>query len=167
MALIFDGLASFAGFITGRLLRRMPMMSHHALEQAGMIIENEAKRVLGTYDYGWPPLAADTIDHKATGDSPGLETGEMRDSITHHVTVNDATGEGHVWVGTDHERALWFELGTRRQPPRPFLSIAAARMAPIVRDLIGARAHAFLSTGEIGVRADEFSGDRKWTDDTR
>jgi len=49
--------------------------------KAAVVVRDEAQRVLGTYDYGWPSLAESTIAGKATGDSPGLETGAMRASL--------------------------------------------------------------------------------------
>ena len=48
---------------------------HDALDGACLIIEKEAQRVIGTYEYGWPPLSPATIARKATGDSPLRETG--------------------------------------------------------------------------------------------
>jgi hypothetical protein len=93
---------------------------HDALDTACRVIETEAKRVIGTYDYGWTPLQPETIERKATGDSPLLETGEMRDSIEH--TVEGKSGH----VGSDNDKAVWQELGTSRGiPPRSFLAGAA------------------------------------------
>lgn len=93
-----------------------------ALDRGCVIIEDEAKRVIGTYDYGWPTLAASTIASKANGDTPLLETGEMRDSIEH--TVID---RNNAEVGSNNDKALWQELGTSRGiPPRSFLGGAAA-----------------------------------------
>ena len=44
-----------------------------------------------------------------------LETGEMRDSISHKV-------EGRaVYIGSDNKKAVYHELGTKSIPPRPFL----------------------------------------------
>ena len=70
------------GFVAllGNIVAGMDGANHHALEKAAQIVEKEAKRVLGSYDYGWPPLKEETIARKATGDSPLLETGEMRGS---------------------------------------------------------------------------------------
>ena len=39
---------------------------HHALDRMGTVIEEEAKRVIGTYEYGWPQLSASgTLKNKA------------------------------------------------------------------------------------------------------
>jgi hypothetical protein len=50
-------------------------------QEGSKILQDEAVRVLGTYDYGWPLLKPQTIARKETGDSPLLETGDLRDSI--------------------------------------------------------------------------------------
>lgn len=123
------------------------MAEHHvdrqALNKACEIVEDEAKRVLGTYDYAWPPLAPSTVASKAGGDTPGLETGEMRDSIEH--TVEGKSGQ----VGTDMDRAFWFELGTSRQPPRSFLLEAAMRKSEEVAKEVGEEVFLFLGTGRL------------------
>lgn len=105
---------------------------HDALEKACVIVETEAKRVIGTYDYGWPPLQPETVARKANGDTPLLETGEMRDSIDH--TVEGKSG----YVGSNDDKALWHELGTSRGiPPRPFLIGAAQHKGQEVADAVG------------------------------
>jgi HK97 gp10 family phage protein len=93
-----------------------------ALKRVGQFCKAEAKRVLGTYEYGWPSLAQSTIARKAQGDAPGLETGAMRDSIFYRIE-----GDNSVVIGSDLPRAQFFELGTSRQPPRSFL-VATAMM---------------------------------------
>lgn len=89
------------------------------LEKAAQIIEDEAKRVIGTYDYGWAPLKEATIARKINGDTPLLETGEMRDSIEHTVQGRKAE------VGSNSDIAVYQELGTSRIPARSFLGGAA------------------------------------------
>ena len=84
------------------------------------MIAEEAKRVIGTYDYDWPPLAPATLAHKAAN-TPLLETGELRDSIEYTVT-SDHTAE----VGSNLDVAVFQELGTVHIPPRSFLAAAAA-----------------------------------------
>ncbi len=101
------------------------------LEKACVILETEAKRVIGTYDYGWPPLEPETIARKATGDSPLLETGEMRDSIEHTV------GHGEAWVGSNSMIAVYQELGTGTIPPRSFLSGAVNAKQEEVEKVFG------------------------------
>jgi hypothetical protein len=55
------------------------------VEKACRMIEKEAKTAIGTYRYDWTPLKPETIARKAHGDTPLLETGELRDSIEHVV----------------------------------------------------------------------------------
>lgn len=89
-----------------------------ALQRAGKLLRDEARSALGTYKYDWPRLQEETIERKATGDSPLLETGELRSSINYTVEGN------HVYVGSDDPKALFHEFGTIHIPPRPFLSSA-------------------------------------------
>jgi phage gpG-like protein len=105
--------------------------NHSALEKAARIVEEEAKRVLGTHDYNWPPLQPATIARKATGDSPLLETGEMRDSIEHTSTDKEAC------IGSNNDKAFWMELGTTKIPPRSFLAGALQHKTDEVVTVIG------------------------------
>jgi hypothetical protein len=112
-------LSEFAADLT-RIAIEMPLAEHEALKKAAEIVEEEAKRVIGTYDYGWPALKPETIARKSRGDTPLLETGEMRDSIGHTVFPHEA------YVGSNDMKAVYQELGTSRGiPPRSFLGGAA------------------------------------------
>lgn len=107
----------------GRLSVAFELARHEALEEACKIVEEEAKRVVGTYDYGWPQLQPETQKERVrlgfTANEPLLRTGEMRDTITHHI-------EGNVgYVGSPSKIALYQELGTSKNPPRSFLGGAA------------------------------------------
>jgi phage gpG-like protein len=106
--------------------------THDALEKACVIIETEARSYPGEYQPGWSPLAESTIAHKATGDSPLLETGALRDSLQHTV-------EGHSgFVGSDSDVATFMELGTSRGvPPRSFLGLAAQQKGEEAADAVG------------------------------
>ena len=117
---------------------------HDALDKACVIIEDEAKSYPGSYQTGWAPLKPATIARKATGDSPLLETGEMRDSIEHKV-------EGHSgFVGSNDDKAVWQELGTSRGiPPRSFLGLAAHQKGEEAAEKIGTE----LFTKMVGVKA--------------
>jgi len=90
-----------------------------------VLVGTRAREVIGTYDYGWTPLAPSTIAHKAMGDTPLLETGEMRDSIEAVVIkgINSVRGI----VGSNSDIAVYQELGTSRIPPRSFLQASAMR----------------------------------------
>ena len=99
---------------------RMEGATRSATVKAARVVRDEAKRVLGTYDYDWTSLTVATVERKSTGDSPGLETGQMRDSIKYSISGTRLDWE--AVIGTDMPRALFFELGTVHQPPRSFLA---------------------------------------------
>jgi phage gpG-like protein len=111
---------------------RFPAVKRSRIKKAAQLVAEEAKRVLGTYDYGWPKLKPATIARKATGDSPLLETGELRDSIQFSVK-DDST----AYVGSNDPVALYQELGTSRIPPRSFLAGAAKRKEEECHKLCG------------------------------
>jgi HK97 gp10 family phage protein len=89
----------------------------------------EAKRVLGEGYPEWPALQPETIARKMHGNTPLLETGEMRASI--EWTAHGLHGE----VGSNSDIAVYQEFGTSRIPPRPFLAGAAMRMEPEIHKL--------------------------------
>jgi hypothetical protein len=90
--------------------------------------EEKAKEAIGTYAYGWPQLAESTLEHKGAN-TPLLETGSMRDSISHKAELSAVGAEGLVY--SDDIKALWQEMGTSRGiPPRPFLYQSLLRCDP-------------------------------------
>ena len=89
------------------------------------MVEKEAKTAIGTYRFEWTPLQPETVARKARGDTPLLETGELRDSIEHIVGREGTEVVGYV--GTNNPIAKYHELGTRHIPPRSFLGEAAMR----------------------------------------
>lgn len=103
---------------------------HAALDRAGAIVEKAAKDAIGTYAFGWPPLAPSTLAKKAA-DTPLLETGELRDSYGHRV------GDDFVDVGSDNKKAVWHELGTPTIPPRSVLVSAAMQEEAEVVKVLG------------------------------
>jgi phage gpG-like protein len=138
---------SLLGFVEflGTLHIEVEHANHEALELGARIIEEEAKRVIGTYDYGWPRLAESTLKRKSD-DTPLLETGEMRDSIEHVSSSKEAH------IGSNNDKAIWQELGTKTIPPRSFLAGAAMHKEREVVDLIG-RAAVLALSGETVVGA--------------
>jgi len=137
-------LGSMAAFLTD-LAVAMPMAEEAALKKAAALVEEEAKAEIGDYQgaagpfAAWPSLADATIARKANGDTPLLETGEMRDSIGTVISGHEAH------VGSDDDKAVWQELGTSRGiPPRSFLGGAAVRKSPEVKDVIAQTMHGFL-----------------------
>ena len=129
-------LTGFAAFLGE--LAVVAEAEHHALEHAAVIVEAEAKRVIGTYDYGWSPLAEATLASK-TADTPLLETGEMRDSIEHTTLHEEA------FVGSNNDKAIYHELGTAKIPARSFLMGAAVHTEAKVVNLVGRTMVAHLS----------------------
>lgn len=135
-------LVEFASLL-GTLASTSEMANRHALDAAAVVVETEAKRVLGTYDYGWPQLAQSTQDQRVhqgyTPNDPGFRSGAMQQSIE-HTTAKDETH-----IGTDDQHMVFFELGTKKQPPRPTLAVAALKKEAEVVDLIGRSTVAHLS----------------------
>lgn len=121
-------LQSFAAHAIA-LIAVIDKVKRPALEEAAGIIETEAKAVLGTNGYNWPALSPNT---KKTQPGMLLETGEMRDSISHTV-ISDSEAQ----IGSNLDRAKFHELGTSRMPPRPFLMGAAVAKGQEVADVIG------------------------------
>jgi hypothetical protein len=133
----------------------MPLVEHLALDQAAAIVQAEAKRVLGTYDYGWIPLApatrADRVAQGYPADEPGLRSGDMRESIERQVSGDQAQ------VGSNDDHLVWFELGTVRQPPRSVLAEAARRKSEAVADTVGRVLHAHLKSGGTSAAGHPFN----------
>lgn len=135
-------LLEFAG-VMGRMGAFIHVAREKALEYAAVAIETEARRVLGTYDYGWAQLAESTQDQREslgyTPNDPGLRSGEMKDSVAHNIEGDTAH------IGSDDDKAVWFEIGTDKQPARSFLMGAAYHEMDHVADQIGKMYHAVLS----------------------
>jgi hypothetical protein len=116
----------------GRVVARMPAAKERGLLKAGYIVAGRAKSKLGVYQAGWPSLKPETIARKATGDSPLLETGAMRNTITAHPG-----GPSRVTI-TASGPAIFQEFGTSRGiPPRPFMGPALIESAPEITAAIG------------------------------
>ena len=130
MSRILGDLAMGAAFFAA-LSRDVVKGEKAGLEKAAVIVETEAKRVMGTYDLGWPALKPETIARKATGDSPLLETGAMRESIEHEVHGRSA------FIGTDSQIAVYHDKGTSKMPPRPFLLESALRKEHEICEAVG------------------------------
>lgn len=145
-----------AAFFTGLELR-LERASKASVTRAARIIRDEARRVLGTYDYGWVPLAEATIAQKKTGDSPLLETGAMRKSIKYSVSGYRMHWEAHV--GSNDPKALWQELGTRTIPARSFLAGAAMRKEHEIHKMCGHDLFHWLMTSHHPDFEDDWSYD--------
>jgi len=89
-----------------------------------VMVEAQAREVIGTYRFGWPELAestqADRIAQGYPADEPLLRTGTLAASIEHKVELSATGAQGLVY--SEDIVALWQEMGTSRGiPPRSFL----------------------------------------------
>lgn len=134
-------LSSFSGHLLA-MAGSSDKAAGSAVRTSAEMVRDEAKRVLGTYEYGWTPLQPATVKRKSRGDTPLLETGELRDSIVTSVGQNRVSS-GQFSAGfsamvySTSPKAVWHELGTRTVPPRPFLLPAALRLERDVVALVG------------------------------
>jgi len=62
-------LAEAAAFFLAKS-KDMSLVGEGILSEWAKDVRDKAKEVIGTYDYGWTPLAPSTIAHKAMGDTP-------------------------------------------------------------------------------------------------
>ena len=76
------------------------------LEAAATILEKQAKDLIGVPQPEWAPLAPATLERKGGVNTPLLETGEMRDSITHNADAHEAH------VGSNNPKLNWHEFGS-------------------------------------------------------
>jgi phage gpG-like protein len=124
----------------------MTTHNHHALDQASLVIENEAKDSIGHDEHpgagpfpDWDELAHSTQEEKERLGYTGrisaydseLRTGDLRDSYEHTVGTDEAV------IGSDSEVAVYQELGTDKMPARSILGAAAARKSPEVARILG------------------------------
>lgn len=133
---------TLAGFVAklGAIEHDMNELGPALVRRACQMVCDAAKDSLGSDDWGWVPLQPETIARKLNGNTPLLETGELRDSI--EWTAHGLHGE----VGSNLDRAVWMEFGTSRGvPPRPFLAGAAARREDDIHKLVGRSVQAVLA----------------------
>lgn len=131
---------TLGGFATRLLEMEVDIKSAEEaiLEKVARLVEKRAKKAIGTYDFGWTPLAESTkADRERQGyaaDKPLLRTGELRDSIG-HVTTRE-NGQAVAYIGTSDPIAKFQELGTSKIPPRSFLAAAAMQSEQEVHRMI-------------------------------
>lgn len=143
---------SCAEFATalGRAAERAEVGLVEPTEAVMKAVAIEAKKAIGTYEYGWPQLAEATkADRVASGfaeNDPLLRTGDMRASIATKAEPIAGGAEGLVY--SDQKEALWAELGTngpgRGQPPRSFLFKSFWLATPVIAETFGAFAEKLL-----------------------
>ncbi len=119
------GLGDFAARILA-LEEDMRAAQEATVVKGCKLIQRKAKAMIGTPQRGlWPPLQPATIERKRRGDTPLLESGELRASIEMTAPVHEGK-EVVGYVGTNNFKGPIHEFGTAHIPPRPFLSSAAA-----------------------------------------
>jgi len=122
----FASPGAFATYLR-RVSQAVPAAEHTGLERAAVIVETEAKALIGQEHADWPALAASTVQEKqrlgytgrVSATDPLLREGTLRASYSHVVDGRRAV------VGSDDPVAIYQETGTVRIPPRPVLSTAA------------------------------------------
>src|SRR5664279_2456979 len=112
------GLAEFALHLK-QIDRDLHEVGPAIVARACEMVAKQAKRAIGKQHELWPPLKPATIARKLRGNTPLLETGELRDSI--EWTASGLEGQ----VGSNNDKAVWHELGTSRIPARSFLASSA------------------------------------------
>jgi phage gpG-like protein len=125
------GVFSILGFAAklGAIDRDLHEVGPAIIARACELVARQAKRAIGKQHELWPPLKPATIARKLRGNTPLLETGEMRDSI--EWTVHGLEGE----VGSNNDKAVWHELGTSHIPPRSFLASSAISMEGRIHEM--------------------------------
>jgi hypothetical protein len=88
----FNSLGGFAAHLL-TIEADLHVTEEVCVEKACRMIEKEAKAAIGTYKFDWTPLKPETIAHKAGGDTPLLETGELKESIEHTVQRGRASDD--------------------------------------------------------------------------
>jgi HK97 gp10 family phage protein len=113
---------------------------------AAAILAKQARSYIGTYDAEprWPELAASTQKQRVSkgysANKPLKRSGKLKDSITF-----DILSDREAIAGSTDERAPFFEFGTSRMPPRPFMLPAIHESGPKIEKLTGRIAVAALS----------------------
>jgi phage gpG-like protein len=115
----------------------LPAVEAEAMEKAAAMLETEAKHVIGSNALARNAEA--TLAHKDGVNTPGVDTGETRDSITHNSDRHEA------YIGSNDERLKWLEFGTGKagsawggpNPPRPVLAITVFRKGDEAAEIVG------------------------------
>jgi hypothetical protein len=113
-----------------------------ALGAIGAHTVEVARAMIGHPHPEWPPLAESTLARKH-GNTPLLETGEMRDSIKAAVIAPEL----ELVVGSTDPKSKFHELGTHKIPPRPFIGPSAIASIPFAEKTLGETAVKLLTPG--------------------
>jgi hypothetical protein len=107
-----------------------------ALEKGAKIIQTEAKRVIGTHDYGWPALAESTVAKKGH-DDPLIDYSSSKPGSLIRDTIQTKVEGKSAYIGSDSDVAVYNELGTSKAPPRSFLAGAAHHKGEAAAEAVG------------------------------
>ncbi len=119
----FD-LAGFAAHML-TIEKDLNVAAERTVMRGAALIQKKAKAQMGHEQPYWPALKPETIARKAQGNTPLLETGELRASIEMSGPFHEGPRTVSAYVGSNNPKAAWHEFGTGHVPPRPFLGPAA------------------------------------------
>ncbi len=144
----FKTIAGFARHLE-KLAAQSLAVGEHVVDKASEEIQETAIGMIGFYQDAigpypaWAELAESTEQRKARlgypENAPLLASGDMQRSIGRHINGLSAV------VGTDDEKMIYHEFGTRNMPPRPVLGPAAMHSAPRITRMAAACAGLWLS----------------------
>lgn len=109
-------------------IRDIPMQNAAMLTVLGFEIQQKIQSMIGTHQIFWKDLADSTVERKAKhhggkgGDpsSPLYDTGGFEKSIEYKLV-----GKNKVQIFSEDPTAVYHEMGTSKQPPRPVIKPAA------------------------------------------
>lgn len=140
MKTTLKGLGS-AAVLFGTFDAKIYLNAVKAVDRIGAKVEKKAKAKLGEYQDGngaheaWDELAPMTKSQRVrlgyTENDPGLRSGKMRKSISH------VSHELTTTIGSDDDNLVYFEHGTKKQPPRSVLGAAAYESIDAIKKEFG------------------------------
>lgn len=139
MSRSFNSVGALAAFLEN-MAKTLPQAQRAALDEASKFALDKVKEIPGHYqsDPVWAKLAEATVEDRVrkgfTPDDPLKRTGEFAETFGRHVV-----GPTRAEVGSNDQRAEWFELGTRKMPPRPVLGAAKAQNDKHLVEIVGRR----------------------------
>lgn len=118
----FKSLDDFSEFLSTNLIPEMLKLENNLTEKVASKLADNLDKEIGLKLPGIPNLAESTIDKKAylgtglNGDptSPGYEKGYFKRCVSYKMVAH-----GKAKIGTELHYILYYEMGTRTQPPRP------------------------------------------------
>lgn len=147
----FESLAHFAEhLLTAATLEAVTL--EKGMEKCAVIVEKSAKKEIGHYQpqvgpfQDWAELADSTKEDRVrqgyTENDPLLRSGELRGSIEHQSTLQEAV------IGSTSPVMAYQEFGTAKIPPRPVIGPAAFKNKEKIQSIIGAAAISGMFSGK-------------------